>query len=893
MKKIYACFFLLTFATGIKSQTSLGLSWLGGMGAENNDELGAMAVDFVTNDIILGGKTSSTVDFNMGAGSYTLASSTEHAFFAKYTQSGSFVWARQLLGQTASSSLFGITTDASSNIYITGTFNGGVIDVDPANPGTNTIAPISISDMFVVKYDANGSYQWHLHITGPGANVIPASIVTDTQGNVIVAGTMDATGLPIEMNPAGPSWTIDPSPNSKQVFVAKYNSNGVLSWALDFGGTQNDYVYEVLSDASDNIYVCGDFRGSADFNPISSPATVSTSIGSADMFIAKYASNGSLSWVNTMGGGAADEGIYRMALDNNSDLYVSGYMSSPTMDADPGAGVQTLSKIGSTTFDVFLGKYNGTTGAYVWAKNTGGPGLGICHDIALDVQNNIYLTGPFVTGYDFDFSPTLTHSLTTLTSGGFPDIYISKYDPSGQHLLTKNFGGANNNGNEGDYIYVNPSNEIILAGLYGNTINFDPVGSNTLQTYGLKDMFLNKYFQCIPAETPTLSGTSYSVCSNGVATVSVVNGNLNSNTTWVWSALSCGSFSSGTGTSFTVSPILPTTYFVRGEGGCAAAGNCASVTIVPLSSKDITGMVTENSNPVPGKVVLFKYEGPLTKWDSITYQNINALGEYTMNAVNEGTYIIQAIPNNPTLQISYAPNKLTWKEALVFNHGCLNITTQNIAVAPLVNPGMGPGVISGKVTEGIGFGQRGETAVPGNPIGGLNIKVGKNPGGAYNAQGRTNAAGEYTLSGLDTCQAGETYFVFVDIPGLDTNGTYHLAINTGSLTHSNIDFIADSDYVRPASGVGFLEWNKEQKGIWFYPNPASSKIYISAKGIKDEFELSIYDLNGRHLMKKEVQANHILNDYQLDVSEFNPGIYFIRIISEEYIKSEKIIIVKQ
>ncbi|MBL0097201.1 MAG: hypothetical protein IPP46_12475 [Bacteroidetes bacterium] len=63
---------------------------------------------------------------------------------------------------------------------------------------------------------------------------------------------------------------------------------------------------------------------------------------------------------------------------------------------------------------------------------------------------------------------------------------------------------------------------------------------------------------------------------------------------WKWYSDSCGGNLVGTGTSIAVSPVVTTTYFARGEGGCAVSGLCGSITITvnPIPAPVISGAST-------------------------------------------------------------------------------------------------------------------------------------------------------------------------------------------------------------------------------------------------------------------------------------------------------------
>ena len=87
---------------------------------------------------------------------------------------------------------------------------------------------------------------------------------------------------------------------------------------------------------------------------------------------------------------------------------------------------------------------------------------------------------------------------------------------------------------------------------------------------------------CTPADQPTLS-SNVDMCANDSVTLSVVSGNLNDSQNWVWHVGSCTGTIVGTGSTVTVSPIISTTYYVQGEGGCPGSGcGTTTVNVTPL-----------------------------------------------------------------------------------------------------------------------------------------------------------------------------------------------------------------------------------------------------------------------------------------------------------------------
>ena len=85
---------------------------------------------------------------------------------------------------------------------------------------------------------------------------------------------------------------------------------------------------------------------------------------------------------------------------------------------------------------------------------------------------------------------------------------------------------------------------------------------------------------CIPPSVPYISASSDTLCSGQSATLAITSGLLNSATSWQWYSSGCGSLSVGAGTQVVVNPLVTTTYYVRGEGGCVTPSTCS--TILPV-----------------------------------------------------------------------------------------------------------------------------------------------------------------------------------------------------------------------------------------------------------------------------------------------------------------------
>lgn len=426
--------------------------------------------------------------------------------------------------------------------------------------------------------------------------------------------------------------------------------------------------------------------------------------------------------------------------------------------------------------------------------------------------------------------------------------------------------------------------------------NFTTLGSNTVGLIAIigtqKDTL--KY---------TVNAYSVSVNVNG-ATLGCINNKmvLVPNSTGAFAPISYSwtsapSLTTNTSTSGNYTAIAGSagtyTYFVtiKDANNCVASSSIGSFSI--NTNKSISGLVTNSTLPVAGDVTLYKYEPFLTKFDSVTTVTTDLAGGYTFTPQDAHSYIIKCTPASNTLQITYAPSEISWKSATVTTHGCLNNTVENIKVIPLSIIGTGPGLLSGKITEGVGYVPRGGVFAPGNPIGGISIKGGKNPGGNIVAQSRTNPAGQYTLSGLPITQPGESYFILVDIPGLDTNSTYYRAITTGSAQYTDLDFVVDSALINPTNSVGIKEIKLYNALVKVYPNPTKGSLTIECDLEKNEqVSAKIFDVTGKYAQSVITQefSNNKKIKLETDLSDLEKGIYILKLQIGENERTIKLIV---
>ena len=112
---------------------------------------------------------------------------------------------------------------------------------------------------------------------------------------------------------------------------------------------------------------------------------------------------------------------------------------------------------------------------FEWAKQTGGTGTDNGTKITLDASGNVYTTGSFQGTVDFDPGT----GISTLISNGSSDIFITKFDASGNFIWARQMGGILSDA--GVSIDVHTTGEIYVTGVFQDAVDFNPnIGITTL-----------------------------------------------------------------------------------------------------------------------------------------------------------------------------------------------------------------------------------------------------------------------------------------------------------------------------------------------------------------------------------------------------------------------------
>lgn len=456
------------------------LSWTQSIGKQNGSSKGLSIISDTKGNIYTTGYFGDSPDFDYSSGTYTLTSKGQtDVFVTKHDSIGQLIWAKSIGGLYRDEGN-SITIDDSGNLLITGIFSD-TVDFDPNPVSTYFLGGTMFENTFILKLDEYGNFIWAKKIN----HSISTSIITDRTKSSYVIGYFSIS------TDFDPSVNVDTLRNfgNSDAFLLKLDSMGNYFWAKNIGESNASVVGTcVIIDASENIYITGNYDGSSDFNP-SSGINLLHSAGSTDVFILKLDNNGNYIWSKKMGGTGMDRSS-QLVLDKRNNIYTTGFFEN-TADFNPDISL-TYTLNASYGLNSFVSKLD-SSGNFMWAKNIGGAiSNNIAKGIAIDNFTNIYVTGSYMNTTDFD--PSIDSFYVYMASFNYNNYaYILKLDSTGYFINVKVFGNGSYNAFS-EAISIDQQGNILNSGSFYGSGDFDPGSSlQYLTSNGYTDIYISKF----------------------------------------------------------------------------------------------------------------------------------------------------------------------------------------------------------------------------------------------------------------------------------------------------------------------------------------------------------------------------------------------------------------
>ncbi len=185
-------------------------------------------------------------------------------------------------------------------------------------------------------------------------------------------------------------------------------------------------------------------------------------------------------WGRSSAGSVGGNAGYRVATDNEGNVYMTGYYVSSYIVF----GADTLEDAGNG--DLFLVKYD-ASGNLIWTRWAGGTGVDMPEGITLDKKGNIYLTGG-------SHSPYIVFGNDTVwkVTAGIGVAWTVKYNANGNVIWAKGIRGTGGC-DAGEGVAVDKTGNVYVTGNYWDSAVY--FGNDTLLcvTPGAQDVFVVKY----------------------------------------------------------------------------------------------------------------------------------------------------------------------------------------------------------------------------------------------------------------------------------------------------------------------------------------------------------------------------------------------------------------
>ncbi|PCI19090.1 hypothetical protein COB64_04245 [Candidatus Wolfebacteria bacterium] len=220
---------------------------------------------------------------------------------------------------------------------------------------------------------------------GSDGNDVGVDVVTDNSGNAYFLGETGKNSFPnitgsLQASVGG----------AADLYVLKFNSDGVSIWGTFYGGTNSEFAKAIALNSTGDVYFVGTTR-SSDF-PLM-PLANSSLNNIEDGFIVRLDNSGAtLKSAIYFGGNSSSEEIRDVVVDGNDNAYIVGVTSStgsfPTLNLT-GAYNQGANSGGG---DGFIAKFDDTN-TQLWGSFFGGSGSDNFSAIVVSTNDDVFISG--------------------------------------------------------------------------------------------------------------------------------------------------------------------------------------------------------------------------------------------------------------------------------------------------------------------------------------------------------------------------------------------------------------------------------------------------------------------------------------------------------------------
>lgn len=441
------------------------LIWVKKFGGPMSDRAYDIKVDN-NGDIVVSGQYFGTVNF--GGQTLQSVSNSKDIFVIKMNPQGDVIWAISE-GGSMGDNMYALAIDQQNNIILTGQFAGSM---NMAGQTFNSVMNPDLNqasyDIFVSKYDSNGTAIWAMHGAAKYEDRGMA-LGTDNQNNIYLAGQFSDT-----LNFAGQTYN---NSGYNVGFITKINPNGQIQW---FNRMTAGMVlpYDLVVGADNQISICGDFLGNLMHHGTNGVQTL-THDYAKKVFVSTVNSSGQVQWQRALGSDSeiSARGIAR---DANNQIYVTGHFRCALTELQQNS-TALFNSVGFR--DIYLWTLN-AQGTALQTKQMGGRKNDYAYDIQVNGLGQPFICGSFIDNLFTPHSSNLTLVNTfnnfSLNSNLHNDYYHFPGDESANSFVsnalnqqTNNYNYFENQPSDSLNGYISPLDTIHIC--VSGTIGYNPL----------------------------------------------------------------------------------------------------------------------------------------------------------------------------------------------------------------------------------------------------------------------------------------------------------------------------------------------------------------------------------------------------------------------------------
>jgi gliding motility-associated-like protein len=345
--------------------------------------------------------------------------------------------------------------DNQNNLFILAAFN----DTIYSPYFTKAYSPHK--DLVIFKFNSSGNVIWYKRI-GSSSLDAAGGLAIDINNNCFITGTF-------YNNCRFTSTDSLIHTGNGDIFLAKYNSDGVFQWAKRVGSSSTlQSSMDLKFDGSNNLLMAGFYKDSLIIGSTLEDKAILLGNAFTSTFIAQFDLNGKHIWSKRF---LSTSNLTRIRKINPgpNEIYLGGYFQG-NLSFD----IDTISSFIPATYDAFIYKTD-LNGNGIWVRRIRGSGTENFKSIALDENNNIYFLGNYnSTAIYIDSTESIIKTING-NVGGY-DTFIGKYNSNGllQWFIRK---GSTAKDIYNDFTVKN--NIIYATGYFANQMVFN---QDTLRT---------------------------------------------------------------------------------------------------------------------------------------------------------------------------------------------------------------------------------------------------------------------------------------------------------------------------------------------------------------------------------------------------------------------------